>query len=74
MREEQGAVGAGDEPQRRRRRGKIDAARDPDAFPEPKWLMQSLADLIDKPFTGRMIMREDHPALLRLIGAKQSVS
>ncbi len=53
---------------------KIDAARDPNAFPEPKWPTQSLADLIDKAFAGRMIDREDHPALLRLIGAKQSVS
>jgi hypothetical protein len=52
---------------------KIDLARDADAFPEPKWPEQSLADLIDKTFAGRMIDREDHPALLRLIGAKQSL-
>jgi hypothetical protein len=53
---------------------KIDIARDHDAFPEPKWPAQSLADLIEKTFAGRMIDREDHPALLRLIGAKQSLS
>jgi hypothetical protein len=52
----------------------IQAARDPDAFPEPKWPEQSLDDLIDLAFAGRMISSEDHPALLRLIGAKQSVS
>jgi hypothetical protein len=53
---------------------KIDAARNPDAFPEPRWAAQSLAELIGVTFTGRMIDREDHPGLLRLIGAKQSVS
>jgi hypothetical protein len=52
---------------------KIDCARDPDAFPTPNWLNQSLSDLINKTFAGRMIDREDHPALLRLIGAKQAV-
>jgi hypothetical protein len=50
---------------------KIDVARDHDAFPDPKWPAQSLADLIEKTFVGRMIDREDHPALLRMIGAKQ---
>ena len=52
----------------------LERARDPDAFPEPKWPEQSLSDLIDRAFAGRMIVSEDHPALLRLIGAKQSVS
>ena len=52
----------------------LELARDPDAFPEPKWPEQSLSDLIDRAFAGRMIVSEDHPALLRLIGAKQSVS
>ncbi len=41
---------------------------------KPSWPTESLTDLIDKTFTGRMIDHEDHPALLRLIGAKQSVS
>jgi hypothetical protein len=49
-------------------------AQDPDAFPEPKWPKQSLCDLIELAFAGRMIDREDHPALLRLIGAKLPVS
>ena len=53
---------------------KIDVARDHDAFPEPKWPTQSLADLIEKTFAGRVIDREDHPALHRLIGAKQNLS
>ena len=52
---------------------KIDVARDHDAFPEPKWPAQSLSDLIERTFAGRMIDREDHPALLRLIGARQSL-
>jgi len=53
---------------------KIDVARDADAFPEPQWPGQSLADLIGKTFAGRQIDSEDHPGLLRLIGAKQSTS
>jgi hypothetical protein len=52
----------------------VQVARDPDAFPEPKWPEQSLSDLISRAFDGRMIVSEDHPALQRLIGAKQSVS
>jgi hypothetical protein len=50
----------------------IEVARDPDAFPERP--NQPLSDLIDRAFAGRMISSEDHPALLRLLGAKQSVS
>jgi hypothetical protein len=53
---------------------KIECAKDADAFPAPKWTTQTLADLIEKTFVGRMIDREDHPALLRLIGAKQPIS
>jgi hypothetical protein len=53
---------------------KLDVARDPDAFPEPKWPGQSLTDLINRAFDGRKIDSEDHPALLRLVGGKQSVS
>jgi hypothetical protein len=53
---------------------KIDLARDADAFPPPKWPAQSLGELIEKTFAGRMIEEENHPALLRLIGAKQSLS
>jgi hypothetical protein len=53
---------------------KVDLAKDPDAFPEPKWPQQSLAELITITFVGRMIEREDDPGLLRLIGAKQALS
>jgi hypothetical protein len=53
---------------------KPDFARDPDAFPEPNWPKQSLAELIQATFAGRMIETADHPALLRLIGARQSTS
>jgi hypothetical protein len=52
----------------------VRVARDPDAFAEPKWPGQSLSDLIDRAFAGRVIGADDHPALLRLIGAKQSMS
>ena len=45
-----------------------------DAFPEPRWPTQTLDELILISFTGRMIDRDDHPGLLRLIGAKQSLS
>lgn len=51
---------------------KVDHARDPDAFPEPRWPTQSLKNLIESTFAGRMIEGEDHPGLLRLIGARQS--
>jgi hypothetical protein len=51
---------------------KIDYARDDDAFPEPNWPKQSLGELIQVAFSpDRIIDREDHPGLLRLIGAKQ---
>jgi hypothetical protein len=53
---------------------KIDFARDNDAFPCPAWPKQSLEDLIGATFTGRTITSDDHPALLRLIGAKQDIS
>src|SRR5262245_31151805 len=51
---------------------KITVARNRDVFPAPNWLPQSLAELIEKTFAGRMIDNEDHPGLLRLIGARQS--
>jgi hypothetical protein len=52
----------------------VTRARSKDAFAEPKWLTQSLSKIIGVTFAGRMIDHEDHPSLLRLIGAKQSVS
>jgi hypothetical protein len=53
---------------------KIDFSRDADAFPEPTWPKQTLDEIIATTFEGRMITTADHPGLLRLIGAKQSVS
>jgi hypothetical protein len=52
---------------------KIDYARDQDAFPEPKWPKQSLEEIIETTFKGRVIDHDEHPALLRLLGAKQSI-
>jgi hypothetical protein len=52
----------------------ITYAKDQDAFPEPNWPTQTLDELILVTFDGRMIDRDDHPALLRLVGAKQSLS
>jgi hypothetical protein len=37
------------------------------------WPKQSLDQLIEVTFNGRMILTEDHPGLLRLIGARQSL-
>jgi hypothetical protein len=53
---------------------KVDRSLDKDAFDEPKWPAQPLAELISVTFAGRMIEKEDHPGLLRLIGAKQATS
>ena len=53
---------------------KITFAQNQDAFPEPNWPKQSLDDLILVTFAGRMIDSVDNPALLRLIGAKQSLA
>jgi hypothetical protein len=53
---------------------KVDLARHKDAFPDPKWPTQSLFELIEATFAGRMIDCDDHPGLFRLIGARQSAS
>ena len=53
---------------------KLTFAKDADAFSLPKWPTQSLDEIITKTFEGRMIDREDHPVILRLIGAKQKLS
>jgi hypothetical protein len=49
-------------------------ARNPDALPKPQWPTQSLSEVVERAFTGCLIDREDHPALLRLIGEKQPLS
>jgi hypothetical protein len=54
---------------------KIEFAKDSDAFPEPKWPNTSLMDLIYKAFAPNCIIEDDnHPGLLRLIGAKQNLA
>jgi hypothetical protein len=52
---------------------KVDTARDAEAFPPPKWPTQSLAELIQVTFTGRMIIHEGHDGLARLIGARPAM-
>jgi hypothetical protein len=52
---------------------KITLSKDADAFPAPKWPSQSLNELIYRTFCDRMVTSPDHPALLRLIGAKQAL-
>jgi hypothetical protein len=47
-------------------------AKDVDAFPKPSWPSQSLDKLIDVSF--RFIEDENHPGLLRLIGAKPNLA
>jgi hypothetical protein len=49
-------------------------AKDPKAFPEPKWPTQSWEEIIRIAFKDRIIETEDHPGLLRLIGDKQKLS
>jgi hypothetical protein len=51
---------------------KIVVARDHSAFPETRWPSQLLDEIVEKTLAGRMIDREDHPGLLRLIGARQT--
>jgi hypothetical protein len=52
----------------------IQYAENQDAFPEPAWSTQKLEKLIVVTFAGRMIENENHPGLLRLRGARQSMS
>jgi hypothetical protein len=52
----------------------VERAQDLDTFPAPKWPTQSLDNIIGTTFAGRTIEQEDHPGLLRLIGAKQKLS
>ena len=52
----------------------IGRARNPKAFPDPKWPTQSLTELISVTYAGRMIVKDDDPGLLRLIGKVQKPS
>jgi hypothetical protein len=47
---------------------------DPDAFPEPKWPSRSLTELLEVTFKEAYIDHDRHPALLRLIGARQDLT
>jgi hypothetical protein len=51
----------------------IKHALNPKAFTEPKWPKQSLDDLLEVTFAGRMIESDDHPGLLRLLGDVQDL-
>jgi hypothetical protein len=51
----------------------INFAQDQDAFPEPKWPARTLNELLEVTFRGACIETENHPALLRMIGAKQDL-
>jgi hypothetical protein len=53
---------------------KINYARNPAAFPAPRWPKQSLNELIAVTFAGRMIETNDHPGLLRLVGDVQAIT
>lgn len=53
---------------------KIDTARDVDAFPEPTWPQPSLSSMIEITFRGSCIDCDPHPALNRLIGARQDLA
>jgi hypothetical protein len=51
---------------------KVMYSRDPDAFPDPEWPEDPLSKIIEVTFANRIILTDDHPALFRLIGARQS--
>jgi hypothetical protein len=51
-----------------------DFSRDPDAYPQPKWPTELLGKLILRTYTGRAILADDHPGLLRIIGAKPKLT
>ena len=53
---------------------KVDTARDADAFPEPTWPTRSLSSLLEVTFRGACIDCDPHPALNRLIGARQDLT
>ena len=52
----------------------IKFAQDQDAFTEPKWPTRSLDELLEVTFKDSNIDHDRHPALLRLIGAKQDLT
>jgi hypothetical protein len=52
----------------------ITFAQDAEFFPEPDWPAQSLVEILGTTFKGCNIEDDDHPGLLRLIGAKQKLT
>ena len=71
LRESQDAVGSGYLAQGEGVEAyKIEYARDQDAFPDPKWPSRTLDELLEVTFRNANIDTDNHPALLRLIGAK----
>jgi hypothetical protein len=52
----------------------ITFSHDAEFSPEPNWPAQSLVEIIGTTFKGRDIEDDDHPGLLRLIGAKQKLT
>ena len=53
---------------------KIDFAQTQNAFPRPKWPSRTLEELIEVTFRSACIDNDNHPALLRLIGAPQDLT
>jgi len=51
----------------------IKFAQDQDAFPPPEWPSRTFDELLEVTFRGANIDTDTHPALLRLIGAKQDL-
>jgi hypothetical protein len=51
----------------------IQLAKDQNAFPDPKWPTRTLDELIETTFRDCNIDHENHPGLLRLIGARQDL-
>jgi hypothetical protein len=54
-------------------RYKIVPARNQKAFEEPTWPKLSIELLVERTFTNRMIMKMDHPGMLRLLGERQNL-
>jgi hypothetical protein len=53
---------------------KITFATHQDAFPDPKWTTRTIDELLEVTFHEAMIEDENHPALRRLIGARQDLT
>jgi hypothetical protein len=47
---------------------------DPPPFPEPNWPQETLEELVDRTFEGRMIFERTDPAWIRLVAGRQKIS